>query len=577
MRVRIVIVIVAVVALTALDLNQRGLLWQFAWSITGEEEPVAQLRALPQWAMRYTRPQPRTAATVPIDHTGEIPFGINTFLHQEVEVPKIERMLEMISDAGFVWIREQFPWEDIEVDGRDQFSDSRNDIDGDSKPDRVDAWIKYDRIVDLADQYGLNILARLDNPPGWSRTNPDIGPLGPPDDFQDFVNFAVATAERYQGRIQHYQIWNEPNLFVEWGNRPVDAVAFTELLCRTYDALKSVDPDLVIHAPALSPTIALDGNNLNDLIYLQQMYDAGAADCFDVMSAQGYGLFSGPTDRRMRPTVINVGHHIYIRDMMVANGDAHKPIWISEAAWNSVPPPEEVPNIVGIRDQFGQVTQEQAAEYMPDYYQRAQEEWPWLGVIHYWFFTRRDNSERNQPKFYFRMVEPDYSADDPNFTPLPVYHSMRDYITTLTPTLYKGVHQADAHWAIHAGPTSTTVDDESAQFGRALTAESLAFTASGTHIVLRWHGNSPIDITVDDETITLTPDEMSGWRRSTIHTSLTPRTVSVQLNGPIQVDSITVLDRTFENVFPLLTAGFVLVFMLVLSLVVGWRSRKETR
>ena len=29
----------------------------------------------------------------------------------------------------------------------------------------------------------------------------------------------------------------------------------------------------------------------------------------------------------------------------------------------------------------------QAARYMPLAYQRAQEEWPWMGVINYWFFN----------------------------------------------------------------------------------------------------------------------------------------------------------------------------------------------
>ena len=61
-----------------------------------------------------------------------VPYGINTFLEQEVERPKIEAMLRMISDAGFVWLRQEFPWEDLEVDGRGQYSDSR-DLNGDGQ------------------------------------------------------------------------------------------------------------------------------------------------------------------------------------------------------------------------------------------------------------------------------------------------------------------------------------------------------------------------------------------------------------------------------------------------------------
>ena len=52
------------------------------------------------------------------------------------------------------------------------------------------------------------------------------------------------------------------------------------------------------------------------------MYDAGAAPYFDIVAMQGYGLWSGPTDRRMHPRVLNIAHHPFVRDLMVNNGDA---------------------------------------------------------------------------------------------------------------------------------------------------------------------------------------------------------------------------------------------------------------
>ena len=45
-------------------------------------------------------------------------------------------------------------------------------------------------------------------------------------------------------------------------------------------------------------------------------------------------------------TMLNFSRPIYLLDLMVANGDADKAIWISEAAWNPVDssdvPPEQV-------------------------------------------------------------------------------------------------------------------------------------------------------------------------------------------------------------------------------------------
>jgi polysaccharide biosynthesis protein PslG len=79
----------------------------------------------------------------------------------------------------------------------------------------VDAWAKYDRFVDLAEQYDIEIIARLSNPPSWTRALTDtIGSMAPPDNFADYGDFVAATAVRYQGRVRAYQLWNEPN-----GNR----------------------------------------------------------------------------------------------------------------------------------------------------------------------------------------------------------------------------------------------------------------------------------------------------------------------------------------------------------------------
>ena len=185
--------------------------------------------------------------------------------------------------------------------------------------------------------------------------------------------------------------------------------AYSELLCAAYERIKDVDPDAVVLAGALTPTLAMDGRNMNDLVYMQRMYNARAGDCFDVMSAQGYGLWSGATDQRLRPTVINIQHHLLLRDMMVENGDGHKPIWISEMGWNVVPE--------GIEARFGRVTEEQQAKYAVEAYDRIQQEWPWVQVANYWFLKRPSDLEKDQSWYYFRLLEPD-------FTPLPVYEAL---------------------------------------------------------------------------------------------------------------------------------------------------------
>ncbi len=397
-------------------------LWPYAGSLyelTGEEELKGQMAGVVHWLNTAIRPQPRLAIDAEIEHVDVPLFGVNTFLEQEAEVAKREISLQMIEAAGFSFIRQEFVWEDIEIHGKGDFEDRRHD------PARL-AWEKYDNIVALAQAHDIEIIARLSNPPTWTRALPveETGTKAPPDDFRDYGDFVTAVATQYKGQIHTYQLWNEPNGNEEWGlNQPVNPEAYTELLCIGYEAVKAVDPDAVVLAGALTPTLEVSGRNLNDLVFLERMYAAGAGDCFDVMSAQGYGLFSGATDQRLRPTAVNFPRNQYIRDIMVRHGDEHKPIWISEMAWNAVPD--------GIAPNFGKVTEEQQARYGVQAYQRAAAEWPWVGVMNYWFFKRAADFERDQPFYYFRLMEPD-------FTPLPAFPALSEYMNSdsnIVPTI----------------------------------------------------------------------------------------------------------------------------------------------
>ena len=420
----------------------------YGW--TGEEDYSEQIKGSVALAiLTLSRPTLDTRQYEPISHTGSSPFGINTFLEQEVEAAKVEQALSMIGEAGFRWIRQEFPWEDIEISGKGDYWDHKWD---------VSAWAKYDRIVELADKHDLKIIARLDNPPAWSRELGDtVGSLGPPDDFDDFGDFVFAVVERYRGKIRHYQIWNEPNTYLEWGNRPVSADEYVDLLKVAYTRAKEADPDCVVLSAGLAQTLEKGPENLDDLIYLQQMYTAGAGEYFDVLGVMAYGLWTGPTDRRASPDRTNFARPQLIRETMVRNGDAHKPIWVTEVGWNALP--QDFPKFPN----FGRVTLDQQARYAVEAYERAQREWPWMGVMNYWFFKRATDAEKDQTFYYFRMVEPD-------FTPLPVYYAMRGYANQPA-VMRAGYHQED-HWTIGWNGSWRCEEDEQAVLGRYVVGES---------------------------------------------------------------------------------------------------------
>ncbi len=504
--------------------------WMF--ERTGEQDLLPQARGMGLLAANALHPRPHTASDTPVAHAGVNPFGINVFLEQEAEAWKREQALQMISEAGFHWIRQEFPWEDIEIHGKGDFEDRRHE------PHRS-AWEKYDHIVDTSRQYNIEIVPRLSNPPAWTRALTDTaGTSAPPDDLADWGDYVYTVVSRYRGRVRYYQLWNEPNIYPEWGEQPVDPAGYTQLLCEGYRRAKQADPDVVIVSGALAPTVLFHPGpgaalGVSDFVFLQRMYDAGAANCFDILAVNDYMLWSGPTDRRMRPFNINFSRPIYIRDIMVANNDAAKPIWISEMNSNAVPNDPSIPDFGA----YGQVTPEQQARYAVRAYQRAMEEWPWVGVVNFWFFKRASDAERGQAWYYFRMVEPD-------FEPLPVYEAMREYTTNLVPTLYPGVHQQD-HWALeYEGDWETvrTGGSTLADYRRAAApGDTLRFTFQGSSLELMpGAGAGEIKVSVDGgepQHISLAGEPvrlMHSWQSERHEIALTAVT------GTVSVDMLTV-------------------------------------
>ncbi len=389
-----------------------GRLWLA--QISGESFFLPQIKAFSDLVRQLTRPRVETADHIPTSTTVLSSYGVNTFLHHEVGQNRRNAVISLARAAGFTYLRQPMPWQDVEIHARGDFEDRRND------PPRS-AWYKYDNILRLAQDQDMQLILRLDNPPKWSRHDGDARhSQAPPDDYADYAHFVAQVASRYKGQIRHYQIWNEPNIYPEWGEQPVSPEDYARLLQQAATAIRAVDSEAVIVLAAMAATTTYDGDtraggNLNDLVYLQRLYDAGAAPYFDVVAVQGYGLWSGPQDHRMHPLVLNFSRARYVRDLMVRNGDAKKPMWIAEMNWNAVPP--------GMAAPFGRVSLEEQARYIPQAYQRLQE-WPWVELSNVWYLKRAQPywEEREDPQAYFRLMTYDGQL-------MPVYNAIQAYLT----------------------------------------------------------------------------------------------------------------------------------------------------
>ena len=312
--------------------------------------------------------------------------GVHTRLENEVEAWKIKKTLEMVRELGTPWIVEYFPW---------AYSEPRR-----GKYDFTHA----DLVVDHANRQGLTVIARLGMVPAWARPKDTIANYLPQESYRDFAAYAAAFVSHFQGRVKYIIVWNEPNLALEWGYRRPDPVAYTELLRVTSRAVREVNPDVVILAGALAPTLGDPSGELGlgDLDYLQAMYDAGAAPYFDALAVHAYGL-TFPPDDPPDPEVINFRRVELLREIMVANGDAHKPIHITEAGWNDHPRWTRA------------VRPAQRIRYTIRAYEMALD-WPWLHSLSMWAF--RYPAPEKSYRDYFTLVTAD-------FQPKPIYFEVQ--------------------------------------------------------------------------------------------------------------------------------------------------------
>jgi hypothetical protein len=263
-------------------------------------------------------------------------------------------LLQLADDGGFSWLIQLLEWREVEPAPGEYF------------------WEYHDWLVRAAEYYGLELVLRLDHPPEWALSTADALPV----DLSAYTRFVGRVAERYRGRVVAYVVWNEPNLAVEWAGRKPDPAGYVGLLCAAQAAIQAADPDALVLSAGLAPTNHAGAVALDDRLYLQAMYAAGAAACFDVLGAHPYGFAYPPGDPPGAHDGLNYARLTDQRAIMVQAGDGDKAVWATELGWTTEP--------VGPEKLWLRVSKEQQSDYLAGALQLAGEAWPWLERIAIW-------------------------------------------------------------------------------------------------------------------------------------------------------------------------------------------------
>jgi len=343
-------------------------------------------------------------------------YGMQAFLWWRAEVA--QRDVEMVRDAGFGWVKQEFAWREIEGLGKGRYD-----------------WSVTDRIVEQVGSIGPKLMVRLDSEPTWASgvTYPnDKTIMSPPRNYQDFADFAYEVAKRYRGRIAAYQIWNEPNLAREWGGKAPNPGDYTQLLKVGYQAIKRADPNAIVISAGLAPTTRNDQVARPDTAYLRDMYAAGASPYFDALGAHGAGFKASP---EMDPAVVSTDPAYYnkgdpncpgpacriycfrhvedLHQIMVQNGDGAKRVVVLEFGWT-------IDSRPGSPYGWHAVTEEQQADYFVRAYQYAKANWqPWIAVMSLIYMPSIDWTEADE-QYWWSIAIPNY----PQFLPRKAYRDL---------------------------------------------------------------------------------------------------------------------------------------------------------
>ena len=365
-------------------------------------------------------PQPRQTTPIVGSNTkmGSPDYGIQSFLWWRPEVA--DRDLNLVKDAGFGWVKQYFAWQDIEGAKKGSFD-----------------WERADRIVDEANKRGLKLLVRIGMDPDRAFWAGDA-----PDNTGHFADFAAQVANRYKGRIQAYQVWNEPNLAREWGKKRPDPAAYARMLRTTYTSIKSKDPNAIVVTAGMAPTTEDSDRAMPDLKFYQGIYDAmgGRSDGhFDMLGVHGAGYASPP---EIDPQVVAMTPKLHnndpspaalkrvyafrhiedVRDLMVKNGDANKQVVILEFGWTT----DDRPNSDYYWHGAGAgIDQAKQGCYLVRALKYAKENWqPWIGLMSM-IYLPDVNWTKNDEQYYWSIVGPGY----PDLFIRTGYAMVKNYLT----------------------------------------------------------------------------------------------------------------------------------------------------
>ena len=366
--------------------------------------PAAQVEPTATSETTDAEPEPTTAPEPPPQYGTEFVYGWNVAMRGD-DTGRAHNLNTniVVQQSGFEWVRFQMEWSQFQ-----------------RGPESWDP-LPMDRVIQDVYSSGLKILVTVAKAPDWA-----LDPSGQQllSDYGAFEEFMAFVSDRYNGRVQAWEIWNEQNLAHEV-NGYVRASDYVDLLRAGHNGIKRGDPNALIVFGGLTPngvndpTIAID-----DVQYMEEIYaynNGEVLQYYDIMGShvsatqttpdQSWPDNPGPEGWSDHPSFY-FRRAEELRQVMVDNGDAETMMWITEFGWTT--------ENQATGYEYGQFnSEEDVAQYLTRSFEIMLDEWDWVTGAFVWNLNWTTLTTPDDEKYPWSAINEDWS-------PRPAYTAMRE-------------------------------------------------------------------------------------------------------------------------------------------------------
>lgn len=186
-------------------------------------------------------------------------------------------------------------------------------------------WGTFDGLYSQMLSQGIRPLWVLYSAPCWAQAKKcKQGGHPSAEHFDEFAAFAAQAAQRYPEALG-LEVWNEPNYDSFWGG-DADPQSYGQMVAAVAPAIHSANPEMSVVTAGLSPHINSEKDAMAYKKFLRRAYATGGPQLADAIGAHPY-----PNRLPNQDYLGNVRTNLFrYESVMGQNGDADKPIWVTE-------------------------------------------------------------------------------------------------------------------------------------------------------------------------------------------------------------------------------------------------------